>query len=547
MFAQMPRRLFIIVPILVIVALKFWLVAAQPVVAHANASFDDRLYLALAEQILKGNWLGPYSQFTLMKGPMYSLLIAGTCLLRIPLPIGQHLLYLLGCAVLVLALHPLLRADWQSFALFALLWWQPMSYVELDVLRQNIYTPLTLLLFAGVCALETRRTASARIRLAWGLLLGVSAAAFYLAREEGVWIVPGAALLIGSAFWNSWRSGEGVPRLLLPISVAVVCAGTIVTTICALNYHYYGWFGTLEFRSREFVSAYAALQRPKSAETIPYVPVPRDVRLKLYEVSPSFAELKPCLEGPVGLEWANYSDYLTGRPGKELQIGGGSFMWALRDCVIASGHGNSAREALDFYRSIGNEVNRASDNGLVGPTGSRRDSLIPPFTVDAVHRLMSKAPEYVADFSLFRGFSAYPTNSWGNADLLALFRELTRWHLSHSEEAPELDTPLDSHRLAALQFIGELFRWLCVGIVITGVCAWSWNLALALRRRRFGRLFVVSTAALVSALAVLTVNLLVDALAFQNRGPTALHEGYPLLVLFGVTAWANVLARRTVT
>src|ERR1700739_3490129 len=115
MFAQMPRRLFIIVPILVIVALKFWLVAAQPVVAHANASFDDRLYLALAEQILKGNWLGPYSQFTLMKGPMYSLFIAGTCLLRIPLPIGQHLLYLLGCALLVLALRPLLRADWQSF------------------------------------------------------------------------------------------------------------------------------------------------------------------------------------------------------------------------------------------------------------------------------------------------------------------------------------------------------------------------------------------------------------------------------------------------
>ena len=160
---------------------------------------------------------------------------------------------------------------------------------------------------------------------------------------------------------------------------------------------------------------------------------------------------------------------------------------------------------------------------------------------------MSKAPEYIADFSLFRGFSAYPTNSWGDADLLALFRELTRWRLSHSEEAPELDSPMDSYRLAALQFIGELFRWLCVGVVISGVCAWSWNLAFALRRRRFGHLFVVSTAALVSALAVLTVNLLVDALAFQNRGPTALHEGYPLLVLFGVTAWANVLARRTVT
>ena len=68
---------------LVSVALKFWLVAAQPVVAHANASFDDRLYLALAEQILKGNWLGPYSQFTLMKGPMYSLFVAGAYVVQL--------------------------------------------------------------------------------------------------------------------------------------------------------------------------------------------------------------------------------------------------------------------------------------------------------------------------------------------------------------------------------------------------------------------------------------------------------------------------------
>ena len=57
-------------------------------------------------------------------------------------------------------------------------------------------------------------------------------------------------------------------------------------------------------------------------------------------------------------------------------------------------------------------------------------------------------------------------------------------------------------------------------------------------------LFVVATAALGSALAVLLVNMLVDVLAFRNRGPTALHEGYPLLVLFGVTSWLSVMSDR---
>src|SRR3982751_4118868 len=198
------RRWSLLIAALIFVALKLWLVAAQPVVAHANASFDDRLYLALAEQVLKGNWLGPYSQFTLMKGPMYSLFIAGTFLSGLPLPIAQHLFYLFGCTLLVLVLRPCFSADWQAFILFALLWWQPMSYVELDILRQNIYTPLTLLLFAGLCALETRRGAGVYVRLAWGALLGISAAAFYLTLEEEIWVIPGALLLIGAAAWNSW-------------------------------------------------------------------------------------------------------------------------------------------------------------------------------------------------------------------------------------------------------------------------------------------------------------------------------------------------------
>jgi hypothetical protein len=280
---------------------------------------------------------------------------------------------------------------------------------------------------------------------------------------------------------------------------------------------------------------------------MPYVPVSRDARLKLYEVSPSFAELKSCLEGSVGLEWASYSDYLTGRPGEELQIGGGSMIWALRDCVIATGHNQNARTALNFYGSIASEINRACDEGRITPVRSRRDSLVPRWRSGDLQRLLDKAPGYGADFILFRGFTAYPTNSWGDADLLTLFRDLTRSRLAHSDEAPELDPPspsaIDHARLAILETIGTIFRWLSVLLFVAGLGAWIKMLASAIRGQS-NYLFVVATAAFGSALAVLFVNLLVDAVAFQNRGPTALHEGYPLLVLFGVTALASAIARR---
>jgi hypothetical protein len=537
MFTRLRRPVWLLT--LFSVAVKFWLVAAQPVVAHANASFDDRLFLALAEQIVKGNWLGPYSQFTLMKGPMYSIFVAAAYVLRIPLPIAQHFAYLCGCALLVLALRPYTRAAWQTAALFNLLWWQPMSYVELDILRQNIYTPLTLLFFAGLIALQTRQQSAIRLRLLWGALLGVSAGAFYLTREEGIWIVPAAVLLITSALLNAWRASGEFLRTLAQLFVAAVFGLAIVSTICALNYRYYGWFGTVEFRAREFRSAYGAVQRPIASEEIPYVPVTREVRLKLYEVSPAFAELRPCLEGPVGEEWANYSDYLTGRPANELQIGGGSFMWALRDCVASSGHAGTAREALEFYRAIGDEINRACDEGRAGPCRSRRDTLLPRSKPGQARRLLEILPSYTADFVLFRGFTAYPSESWGSADLLQLFREFTRWRLAPSNEAPELNSPIssiDRFRLNVLQIVGQAFRVLCVAIVLMGIVAWLWASYRIIRHRRVGYLFLVSTAALGSAVAVLAVNMLVHALAFRNQGPTALHEGYPLLVLFGLTA-----------
>src|SRR5947207_1754375 len=174
--------------------------------------------------------------------------------------------------------------------------------------------------------------------------------------------------------------------------------------------------------------------------------------------------------------------------------------------------------------------------------------MMPRWRPDHLQRLREMVPGYAAEFFLFSGFSAYPTNSWGSADLLALFRDLTRWQLAYSDDAPEIDFPsawnVDYYRLAALQSFGRIFRWLCVALVISGLGAWVWTASEVLRHRRMTYLFVVAMAALGSALAVLLINMLVHVLAFRNRGPTALHEGYPLLVLFGTTAWITFLSSR---
>jgi hypothetical protein len=170
--------------------------------------------------------------------------------------------------------------------------------------------------------------------------------------------------------------------------------------------------------------------------------------------------------------------------------------------------------------------------------------MMPRWRSGQMKRILETAPGYITDFLLFRGFSAYPTESWGSAELLVLFRDLTRWRLAHSNEAPEPDPTASraDYRLAVLQIAGEGVRWLCVVVIISGLALWAWAAGLVIYQRRTSYLFVISTAALGSAFAILVVNMLVHVLAFRNRGPTALHEGYPLLVLFGVTAWMAALS-----
>jgi hypothetical protein len=522
--------------------LKLWLIAAQPVVAVGYAGHDDRLFLDLAKHLLDGEWLGPYSQFTLMKGPMYPLWIAGTVWAGIPLPLSQHLLYLAGCWLLVMALRSQIAKGWQAFGLFSVLWWNPMTY-ELPVLgrvlRQNIYTPLGLLLFAALIGIYTHRHATLRIRLAWGSLFGASGAALWLTREETIWAFPSIALLVAAGFWFQKKDALKASHRWYPLILAVALGGFMVGTVCLLNYEKYGWFGTVEFRAPEFLAGYGALQRVMPERPMRYVPVTREAREKIYWVSPAFAELRTYLEGTHGAGWAEASRSVTGLPGSALEIGGGWFMWALRDAVVATGHASTAHSALIFYAQIGREVNEACDAGKL-PCTRQRDSMIPRWGPGHFSQLKWELPGYLKYFFLFEGFSARPAASSGNATTLQLFRDLTRWSLSPSPDAPELDNPetcrVDLWRIEALQVFGKFFCALSTLIGIAGLVACGWSLAISLRLYQVSYALVVSIAAFAASGASVAINFVVHIMSFLNRSTGAFAQAYPLLLLGGTMA-----------
>ena len=521
--------------------LKVWLTRGQTVFAIGPASIDDRLFLRLGNSILNGEWLGTYDNLTLVKGPFYPMWVAGVSAMGVPLRLAEQLAYAGACALLIHAIAPILRPLWARTSLYLLLLWNPMTY-EMPtlgrVLRQNIYTPLAIVIFAALIALYARRDAPWKRLLPWACTLGLSLSAFWLTREESIWIAPSVIVLMGTALWGAWRSGH-TPQLRLMLTAfgtSALLAVIPILTVCALNAHYYKWFGTVEYRAAEFHSAYGALLRVRVGPEIHRVPVTREAREAIYAVSPAFAELRPFLEGELGATWSRISQGFTNIPAEERQIAGGWFMWCLRDAVTAAGHTHNAGESMAFFQRIADEVNQACDEGRL-PSGPRRSGFLPPWRTGQTQALASTFVEFADFFASFRGFNAHSPASIGDTASLQLFQRMTRERLSPSPDSPatrEMDAPsrLDEWRTSLLQRIGKALRWIIFSATIAAHAGAVWLAVRAWRERRLPYPLLLAVAAWGACLACLLINALVHITSFPTLSTGQFAAAYPLLLLF---------------
>src|SRR5258706_951035 len=174
---------------LAIAALQLALVAGLPVWLLDHAALDDALYLRSAQHLAAGDWLGPYDNRTLARGPFFPAFVALAFHAGVPLRAAQSALYLAAGALLLWAVRPWPGPRWTRVPTFRLLAFDPMLYhVDLlRVAREGVYVPLTVLVLA-LCAASLRaRDAASAVRLAWAAALGGAIGAFWLTREEGPW------------------------------------------------------------------------------------------------------------------------------------------------------------------------------------------------------------------------------------------------------------------------------------------------------------------------------------------------------------------------
>ena len=519
--------------------LKLWLVSSQDLVAQGEAIHDSRLFINQATSIVKGEWLGNYSNLTLIKGPMYPAWIALSFLFRIPLLLSQHLLYITACILITIALNPIISNKRFLYFFYSILLFNPATFdIETFavVLRSGIYSSLTLLSAGLLIGVYTRRNSRLTSLCIWTIGFAFASSMFYLTREEGIWLIPFVLLIFAYLLVElaRHRPKDWILRLGILLLVPTIFIDVLII-FSLINWTKYGIFATNELKHRSFLSAYGALSRVESGKWNQYIPVSKETREEIYLVSPSFAKLKPFLEGDIGRAWALNSQEVTKKPDSDLEIAGGWFVFALRDAVAASGFHKNGYLAMKYYERLSQEINAACDKGLL-KCAKKRSTLIPRWRSEYYRPLFINFKDTFLALINFGGVSINQVSSEGLPESLNLFKSVTREELAPSAYENTMGqnkiSKLDKFKSDVLFVIIRIYQILVPKIFVISFLVYIYSILNSILTRKFNFLTLLNTAVLASCILFTLILSVVSVAWFPAICITYLSPATTLFLIF---------------
>jgi len=336
--------------------LPIWI---RPTLIH-----DDGLFMRLATNLASGHWLGPYDQFTLMKGPGYPAFLALASHSGLSVSAAHGLFQIAAVAVAAWAIYLLTASRLIAVLTFLVLLFDPVAHMPdvQRVIRDQIYWAQTLMAFSLLTIILYAPPPRAAPTMALSGLAGLIFGWTWLTREEGLWLLPGLALLVTGAFLIHRKDAQALRALARNAGLAAGGWFAVIAAFMTINLLAYGSFVGVDFKERNFQAALNALEDVEVGSVIPYVPVPLAARNEVAKVSPTFKPIADMLApgGPLA-GWSAYGCKFYKQSCGD--IAGGWFMWAFRDAAAADGFYKSPKAAAQGYAKIAREIAAACSDG----------------------------------------------------------------------------------------------------------------------------------------------------------------------------------------
>lgn len=357
----MKKTTLFIILIIALSIFRVWLIKDREIVAITPSPHDMQLYIENAQSLVQNKWFGPYNERIITRGPIFPLLIAGAYIAHIPLGIASTIFYVCVALLFVSIFYSILTPQWIIIPLYLLLLFNPFVFdheTSFEVTRSTFYPALTLGVALSLLGLITAITNSLKKAIFYSIASGCLFFLFWYYREEGLFMLPLVVFGYGYALWYAWKNNNVSKGYIVLLSMPIIIFIFLTQILCFINYKQYGIYTTREFSHKSYSSAFTALLRIYPDSGNPLIPITKQQRMILYQVSPSFAKLQPFFEGEGGKNWAENSIVWTGIPAEEREIAGGAFHFAMREAVWNITKPSQAKEQ-QFFEQLTKEINLA--------------------------------------------------------------------------------------------------------------------------------------------------------------------------------------------
>jgi hypothetical protein len=383
------QRYRLLLGLLVISVFKLWVLHTEETYG-SSAEYDALWYVGSAKHWY---WGATYSWTGFVRPCAYPLFIAIVHFFGIPLRIAIELAQMAGYGVFIGALRKAGVPRALSLIIFALMILHPASLLYNNhSMSDSFYTAiLPLALGESLLTLFTKKFSHA----VWA---GVAYAVLWNTREESFLIPVILAVFFALALLQRRVAPTRKAHLVFwarRTGAAVTTLVVLIAAVYSANYRAFGSFAKSDLSSPAFEKAFKALLRIKPSYSLRYIAVNVEALRLAYEVSPTFARLKPEFEGLDGRNWTNPCLDTLG-----VREYGPWFMWALRNVTANAGYYKDPVSTNAFYRKVAREINQACDDGRI-PSRLVVSSFLDPGAVSRI-RYLPRSIGRIAKLFLFR-------------------------------------------------------------------------------------------------------------------------------------------------
>ena len=530
----------LLVFMIVVILFKQLLVVGLPLFAHAGAGHDDRLMINMANSLINGQWLGDYSEKTLVKGLFFPLFLSLNHFLGIPYTIALPAFYSLACIIFVFGIKKLFQTEFPLYIVFLALIFNPISFADetfLRVYRNGLTAAQVLIVSGSMFAIYLNRFEKNWIPLLWAIAAGLGLVSLWHTREDGIWIIPlvfGVIIItwLSVIFKRDIKKGDKVKKTAITaIPVAMLVLSTII--ISSINYADYGIYTTNELNKSNFTQAIKLIYAVKPSEEVERASVPRSTMEKIYAVSPTLNSIRGELDATLD-RWSWYE-----KDAEVRQVEDGFFFWALREAVANSGYYENAEKANEFYKRVAVELETAFDNGQLNRRSTMPSALMSPWRDEYWQTLPAAfidTVEYVVSFQAIKTSMTDSIDDGKNG--IQLFEAITN---SPARYAGERIPLRDQVRIAFLNGITGVYQ--LIGGLMFGLAVLSYSILSVLTllktwRKKYNLLdyWLVLSALLFSACVLAIGVAYTDISAYVAISYWYLAGAYPLIIAFNALA-----------